>query len=153
MLVGKGIVYDTGGADVKTGGMMAGMHRDKGGSSVVAGFFQALAILKPKGLKVLGRMCMVRNSIGAESYVADEIIKAQSGQRVRVTNTDAEGRLAMADALNEMRIEAETAVNPCLMTLATLTGHAMKSYGNGYSALMGNQAAIDQGLVMILYYY
>jgi len=89
---------------------------------------------------------MVRNSVGAESYVADEILVARSGQRVRVVNTDAEGRLAMADALYELRVMAETAVKPCVCTIATLTGHAAKSYGP-YSALMGNGAALEEGWV------
>jgi leucyl aminopeptidase len=69
MLVGKGVVYDTGGADLKTGGSMPGMHRDKGGAAVVAGFFRMLAILQPRGLRVVGRMSMVRNSIGAEVQI------------------------------------------------------------------------------------
>ncbi|CAM4715040.1 unnamed protein product [Leuciscus chuanchicus] len=60
-----GITYDTGGADIKAGGVMAGMHRDKCGSAAVAGFFQILAKLKPKHLKVVGAMAMVRNSVGS----------------------------------------------------------------------------------------
>lgn len=55
--------------------------------------------LKPKNIKVVGAMSMVRNSIGENSYVADEIIKARSGKRVRIGNTDAEGRMIMADVL------------------------------------------------------
>ena len=102
-LVGKGINYDTGGADVKAGGHMAGMHRDKCGAAFVAGFFKTLTLLKPKGLKVYGSLCMARNSIGEESFVADEIITARSGKRVRIGNTDAEGRLVMADLLCEAK--------------------------------------------------
>jgi leucyl aminopeptidase len=63
-LVGKGINYDTGGADVKAGGHMSGMHRDKCGAAFVAGFFKTLEILKPQGLRVFGDLCMARNSIG-----------------------------------------------------------------------------------------
>jgi leucyl aminopeptidase len=63
-LVGKGLTYDTGGADVKYGGNMASMHRDKCGSAFVAGFFKTLELLKPKGLKVYGTLCMTRNNIG-----------------------------------------------------------------------------------------
>lgn len=72
--IGKGVTLDTGGNDVKTGGSMFGMSRDKYGSAVLVGFFAALEALKPKGLKVKGGMCMVRNSIGSNSYSCDEII-------------------------------------------------------------------------------
>ncbi|PRD22233.1 UNVERIFIED_CONTAM: lap-2 [Trichonephila clavipes] len=60
-----GVTYDTGGADIKAGGVMAGMHRDKCGASAVAGFLQTVAELKPKGVKVIGAMSMVRNSVGS----------------------------------------------------------------------------------------
>ncbi|KAK3706766.1 hypothetical protein QZH41_004505 [Actinostola sp. cb2023] len=94
LLVGKGITYDTGGADIKAGGVMAGMHRDKCGASAVAGFFQVLAKLKPKGIKVLGKLAM---------------------------------------ALNE--------INPHIITIATLTGHAVVTVGEGYSIVMDNGPA------------
>uniref|UniRef100_A0A8C8EM81 Cytosol aminopeptidase domain-containing protein n=1 Tax=Oncorhynchus tshawytscha TaxID=74940 RepID=A0A8C8EM81_ONCTS len=103
MLVGKGITYDTGGADIKAGGFMAGMHRDKCGAAAVAGFFQVLAKLKPKHLKVVGAMAMVRNSVGSDCYVADELVVSRAGRRVRVGNTDAEGRMVMVDLLCEMK--------------------------------------------------
>ncbi|VDK54358.1 unnamed protein product, partial [Cylicostephanus goldi] len=91
MMVGKGVTIDTGGADLKTGGHMWGMCRDKYGSAIVAGFFKVLDILKPRNLKAVGYMCMVRNSIGANSYTCDEVIKARSGKRIHIYNTDAEG--------------------------------------------------------------
>ncbi|WAR21736.1 YH24-like protein, partial [Mya arenaria] len=102
-LVGKGITYDTGGADIKAGGVMAGMHRDKCGAAFVAGFFKTLSVLKPKGVKIVGGLAMVRNSVGSECYVADEIITSRAGVRVRVGNTDAEGRMVMADVLCRMK--------------------------------------------------
>ncbi|KAG7157918.1 aminopeptidase-like [Homarus americanus] len=103
MLVGKGVTYDTGGADIKAGGIMAGMHRDKCGSAAVAGFMQILTKLQPQNIKVIGSMAMVRNSVGSDCYVADEIITSRAGVRVRVGNTDAEGRMAMADVLCHMK--------------------------------------------------
>lgn len=149
-LVGKGITYDTGGADVKAGGHMAGMHRDKCGAAFVAGFFKTLSILKPKGLKVYGTLCLARNSIGEECYVADEIITARSGKRVRVGNTDAEGRMVMADLLCEAKERALSEVNPQLFTIATLTGHVIRAYGPNYTAVMSNgparQSRIDYSL-------
>uniref|UniRef100_A0A4W6C8E0 Zgc:152830 n=1 Tax=Lates calcarifer TaxID=8187 RepID=A0A4W6C8E0_LATCA len=133
MLVGKGITYDTGGADIKAGGVMAGMHRDKCGAAAVAGFFQTLAKLKPKHLKVVGSMAMVRNSVGADCYVADELVVSRAGRRVRVGNTDAEGRMVMVDLLCEMKEKAVCETSPQLFTIATLTGHAIRAMGPNYS--------------------
>lgn len=102
LLVGKGVTYDTGGADVKAGGHMAGMSRDKCGAAAVAGFLKLVAQRRPDDVHVIGVLCLVRNSIGEDCYVADEVITARSGARVRVGNTDAEGRMCMSDALNEV---------------------------------------------------
>lgn len=140
-LVGKGITYDTGGADIKVGGSMLGMCRDKCGAAAVAGFFKMLSIYKPKGLKVVGSMSVVRNSIGSEAYVTDEIITSRAGVRVRVNNTDAEGRMVLADVLSEMKDRACNEVNPVLMTIATLTGHVIRSYSEHYSCVIGNKPA------------
>ncbi|XP_054707558.1 putative aminopeptidase W07G4.4 [Uloborus diversus] len=141
VLVGKGITYDTGGADIKAGGVMAGMHRDKCGAAAVAGFFQTLSILKPKRIKVLGGMAMVRNSVGADCYVSDEIITSRAGLRVRIGNTDAEGRMVMADVLCHMKEKVLREKNPHLFTIATLTGHACLAAGDGYSIIMENGPA------------
>lgn len=78
-------------------------------------------------------MSMVRNSIGPESYSTDEILTARSGRRIRVLNTDAEGRMAMLDPLCELRELAVNETNPFLFTVATLTGHAAMAVGPGYS--------------------
>ncbi|XP_048744457.2 putative aminopeptidase W07G4.4 [Ostrea edulis] len=140
-LVGKGVTYDTGGADIKAGGVMAGMHRDKCGAAAVAGFFKILSEMKPKGLRVVGSMAMVRNSVGANCYVADEIITSRAGVRIRVGNTDAEGRMAMADVLCQAKEQALNAVNPQLFTIATLTGHVIRAYGPNYTAILDNGPA------------
>lgn len=113
--------------------------------------------MKPEAVKVVGILAMVRNSVGENSYVADEIILARSGARVRVGNTDAEGRMIMADTLcyvsitsiftisivsevnlyslcfRQAKEQALKSVNPHLMTIATLTGHAYLTVGKGYS--------------------
>lgn len=140
LLVGKAVTFDTGGADVKVGGHMAGMSRDKGGAAAVAGFVKTIAELNPKGLKVIAYLGVVRNSIGADCFVPDEIIKAHSGVRVRIGNTDAEGRLVMADLLSHAREEAKNEVAPELMTIATLTGHAALAAGP-YSIMIENGPA------------
>lgn len=151
MLVGKGITYDTGGLDIKANGVMAGMHRDKCGAAAVAGFFKMLSILKPAGVRVVGAMCMVRNSVDADGYVADEIITSRAGARVRVGNTDAEGRMAMADVLCLMKERALSgAVDPHLFTVATLTGHAVIACGDGYTSALDNGPAQGTGFALRL---
>ncbi|WP_395341433.1 M17 family metallopeptidase [Ningiella sp. W23] len=144
-LAGKGITYDTGGADLKVNGHMAGMSRDKGGAAGVAGIMQTLALLKPTGIKVVASIAAVRNSIGADAYVPDEIITSHAGVRVRVGNTDAEGRMVLTDVLSHLREQAVLAVNPQIFSVATLTGHAAIAFGP-YTALLENQQAIEQGV-------
>ncbi|GFR94799.1 aminopeptidase isoform x1, partial [Elysia marginata] len=102
-IVGKGITFDSGGATLKFGTRMIGMSRDKSGAAAVAGFMKVLSLEKPKHLRVVGAMSVVRNSIGEESYVVDEVITSRAGVRVRVSNTDAEGRMVMADVLCRMK--------------------------------------------------
>lgn len=149
MFVGKGVTYDTGGADIKAGGIMAGMSRDKCGAAGVAGFMKVVDELKPEHVKVVAALCMVRNSVGENCYVADEVVTARSGVRVRVGNTDAEGRMAMADSLCRMRELAAGNPNPHLFTVATLTGHAVLAVGN-YSIVQDNGLARKEGSALKL---
>lgn len=139
---GKGVTYDTGGADLKTGGGMVGMSMDKGGAAGVAGFFAALAEAKPKGLRATALLGCVRNSIGADAYVADEIIESRGGVRVVIGNTDAEGRMVLGDLLAALREEAVRAADPVMFSVATLTGHVGRAYGP-YACVMGNGAAVE----------
>jgi leucyl aminopeptidase len=152
MFVGKGLVYDTGGADLKVGGFMAGMSRDKGGAASVAGFMKAVAQAQPAGVKVVAFLAVVRNSIGSDCFVPDEIINTREGVRVRIGNTDAEGRLAMGDLLSELKDQALKEVNPILFTVATLTGHAARAMGP-YSAYVENgpacQANVSRELAQV----
>lgn len=144
LFVGKGVTYDTGGADIKANGVMAGMSRDKCGAAAVAGFLKLVSLLKPKHLKVIGGLSMVRNSVGENCYVSDEVIMSRAKQRVRIGNTDAEGRMIMADVLCYMKeqvLNGQASVNPHLMTIATLTGHAVLAVGVGYSIAMDNGPA------------
>jgi len=87
-------------------------------------------------------MAMVRNSIGPNGYVADELITSRAGVRVRVGNTDAEGRMAMVDvvAFYKEQIIREKLVNPEMFTIATLTGHACLAVGD-YSTILDNGPA------------
>jgi leucyl aminopeptidase len=140
LFAGKGLTYDTGGADLKTDGHMAGMSRDKGGAAAVAGVFRVLAERKPKGVRVIGLLGAVRNSIGSDSYVTDEIIRSRAGVRVRIGNTDAEGRLVLADLLGALREEVADGHEGTLFSIATLTGHAALAHGP-YTAILENGAA------------
>jgi leucyl aminopeptidase len=140
LLAGKGLTYDTGGADLKAGGVMAGMSRDKGGAAAVAGFVHAIAALAPRGLRVVAELGVVRNSIGADSFVSDEIIPSHAGVRVRIGNTDAEGRLVLADLLSHLRERALGEPRPHVMSIATLTGHAARAVGV-YSIAIDNRPA------------
>jgi leucyl aminopeptidase len=129
LLAGKGLTYDTGGADLKTGGVMAGMSRDKGGAAAVAGLVLAAAKLGIKGVRLVAELGVVRNSIGSDAFVADEIIRSHAGCRVRIGNTDAEGRLVLADLLSHLRAAAIESDAPELFSVATLTGHAGRAVG------------------------
>lgn len=142
-LVGKGVTYDTGGSDIKSGGIMAGMHRDKCGSAAVAGFFETLDKLRPKNIRVYGVMAMVRNSIGPNGYVADELVDSRAGVRLRVGNTDAEGRMAMVDFLTyyKEKIIKENIRDAEMYTIATLTGHCCMAVGFNYSIILDNGTA------------
>lgn len=144
ILAGKGVTYDTGGADLKTDGHMAGMSRDKGGAAAVAGLLRTVAALGLPGVRVIGLLGMVRNSIGEDAFVSDEIIRSRAGVRVRIGNTDAEGRLVLADLLAEGKELAEGAPNPTLMSIATLTGHVYRAHGP-YVGLINNAASQARG--------
>jgi len=146
-LVGKGITYDTGGADIKAGGVMAGMSRDKCGAASSCGVMAAVAAMKPQGVKVVAALCMVRNSVGSNCYVSDEIITSRAGVRIRVGNTDAEGRMAMVDVLCRAKELALADPDPQLFTIATLTGHACLAVGD-YSTIMDNGPAKAAGTAL-----
>ncbi len=141
LLAGKGVTYDTGGADLKTDGHMAGMSRDKGGAGAVAGLVRAAAALGLEGVRIVGLLGLVRNSIGEEAFVSDEIIRSRGGVRVRIGNTDAEGRLVLADLLALAReLAMSGAADPILISIATLTGHVYRAHGP-YTGAICNSAA------------
>ncbi|WP_028112116.1 peptidase M17 [Ferrimonas kyonanensis] len=140
LIAGKGVTFDTGGADLKVGGSMAGMSRDKGGAAAAAGLMKAVAMLQPKGIRIIAELGLVRNSIGSDAFVPDEIITGHAGAKVRIGNTDAEGRLVLADLLSHLRQQADQAVNPRVFSLATLTGHVGRAYGP-YTGVVENSVA------------
>jgi leucyl aminopeptidase len=129
LLAGKGLTYDSGGADLKVNGAMAGMSRDKGGAAAVAGLVLAAAKLGLKGVHLVAELGCVRNSIGSDAFVSDEIVTSHAGCRVRIGNTDAEGRLVLADLLSHLRVASRRTKAPELFSVATLTGHAGRAVG------------------------
>lgn len=149
LFAGKGVVYDTGGSDLKVGGHMAGMSRDKSGAAAVIGLFVAAARLRPPRVHLVAEVGMVRNSPGPDAYVTDEILTSHAGVRVRVGNTDAEGRLVLADLLSHLRGDALGAVSPVLFSVATLTGHAGRAVGQ-YGLAVENRPARSAGMAAAL---
>ncbi|KAJ3275123.1 Cytosol aminopeptidase, catalytic domain [Terramyces sp. JEL0728] len=144
-LVGKGVTYDTGGADIKADGHMRGMSRDKCGAAVAAGFMKTIGLVAPTDINVTADLGFVRNSSGAGNYVSDEVIKSRAGVRCLIGNTDAEGRMVMADLVclaKERALTEEYNKTPSrIMTIATLTGHAYFAVGEGYTLSLDNGPA------------
>lgn len=145
VFAGKGVTYDMGGADLKVEGAMAGMSRDKGGAAAVAGIVYAAAALRLP-VRIEAFLGLVRNSIGEDAFVSDEIIRSRAGVRVRIGNTDAEGRLVLADLLARGREVAKDLPLPTLVSIATLTGHVYRAYGP-YVGAIANGTATRAGLV------
>lgn len=133
VLVGKGIVYDTGGLSLKpTPQSMDFMKCDMAGSAVVAGVMNAVAELNLP-LHVVGLVPATDNWIGENSYAPGDVITMYSGTTVEVMNTDAEGRLVLADALHyAKKLKPELVID-----FATLTGAAVRAIGPYASAMMG----------------
>ncbi|HMA79204.1 MAG TPA: leucyl aminopeptidase family protein, partial [Candidatus Paceibacterota bacterium] len=142
VLVGKGITYDTGGLNVKPSGAMHDMHLDMSGGAAVIGAMQAIAKLKLK-LNVVGIVAAAENSVSAEAMRAGDIFTAMNGKTVEVLHTDAEGRLALADALTySERFKPKTIVD-----VATLTGAALVALGQQASAIMTTNDELQRLLV------
>lgn len=132
ILVGKTMTYDTGGLSLKINNGMVGMKRDKDGGCAVLGAMHAIAtVIKPKR-PVVALLSVAENSISDEAYRPDDVLTYRNGVTVEVTNTDAEGRLVLADALC-WACEQE---NPAyIIDLATLTGGVVVALGSTYAGM------------------
>lgn len=125
LLVGKAITFDTGGYSLKVGGTMKGMKYDKCGGAAVIGIMEALARLKVKQ-RVIALIACAENMVDTDAYRVDDILTLANGVTVEVTNTDAEGRLVLADALAYgTKVYRPKAV----LDLATLTGGVRVALG------------------------
>ena len=132
--VGKGVCFDTGGISLKPAKFMEEMKYDMAGSAVVAGLIQTLAIRKAK-VNAVGVVGLVENMPGGNAQRPGDIVKAYNGKTIEVLNTDAEGRLVLADALSF----AEAKFKPRFMVdLATLTGAIIMALGEEYAGLFSN---------------
>ena len=133
VLVGKGLTFDSGGISIKPAGKMDEMKYDMCGSSVVLGVFKALALLKPE-LNVVGIIPSTENLNGAKAYKPGDILKAYNGKTIEVLNTDAEGRLILADGLSY----ASKHYDPeYILDFATLTGAVLVALGHIATGIMG----------------
>ncbi|MER0237968.1 leucyl aminopeptidase [Fulvimarina sp. MAC8] len=132
--VGKGVVFDTGGISIKPAGSMDEMKGDMGGSAAVVGVMHALAARKAK-VNAIGIIGLVENSVDGNAQRPGDIVTAMSGTTIEVLNTDAEGRLVLADALwyCQDRFRPKFMVN-----LATLTGAIVVALGNHQAGLFSN---------------
>ncbi len=132
VLVGKTMTYDTGGLSLKVNNGMVGMKRDKDGGCAVLGAMHAIAtVIKPKR-RVIALLAIAENSISDEAYRPDDVLTFRNGVTVEVTNTDAEGRLVMADAL----CWACDKENPAaVVDIATLTGGVVVALGSTFAGL------------------
>jgi leucyl aminopeptidase len=125
-LVGKGLTIDTGGYSLKTGGSMVGMKMDMCGSAAVVGTMQALAEQK-SATKVVAIVGLAENKIAHDAMVCDDIIKSMAGKTIEVGNTDAEGRLVLADCMTYLQRNYSPHT---MIDLATLTGACMVALGH-----------------------
>ena len=132
-LVGKGITFDAGGLSIKTAAGMSTMKCDMAGGAAVIGAMSALPSLKPD-VNVKAWVPMTDNMLGGDATRVGDVLRIRNGKTVEVLNTDAEGRLILADGLSL----ASEAKPDAVIDLATLTGAAVVSLGNDYSALMSN---------------
>ena len=140
--VGKGVCFDTGGISLKPAKFMEDMTYDMAGSAVVVGLMKNLALRKAK-LNAVGVVGLVENMPGGNAQRPGDIVKSYSGKTIEVLNTDAEGRLVLADAMSF----TEKKFNPSLMVdLATLTGAIIVALGSEYAGLFSNNDKLSKQL-------
>ncbi len=142
-LVGKGVTFDSGGISLKPGAGMEDMKWDMGGAGAVAGAMKALATRKAK-VNVVGVMGLVENMPDANAQRPGDVVTSMSGQTIEILNTDAEGRLVLADAITWTQA---TFRPKTIIDLATLTGAMIVSLGNEYGGLFANDDALADKLL------
>ena len=138
-IVGKSVIFDTGGYQVKPGDYMVTMKGDMTGGAVVLAAMQALSELQPQNIEVSAYLAATPNKIDSDAMIPDSIVNTTCGKKVEIRHTDAEGRLTLIDAVSKA---VENKPHE-IITIATLTGSA--SAAVGYTiALMGNNEALRE---------
>lgn len=140
--VGKGVTFDTGGVSIKPAGGMEDMKGDMGGAAAVTGLMHALAARKARA-NVVGIIGLVENAVDGKAQRPGDIVEAMSGTTIEILNTDAEGRLVLADALwyCQQRFKPQFMVN-----LATLTGAILVALGHHHAGLFSNNDELAERL-------
>ena len=141
VLVGKGVTFDSGGISLKPGPGMEAMKMDMCGAAAVVGAFEAVSRLKLK-INLIGLIPVVENMPSGKAMKPGDIIKSYSGITIEVANTDAEGRLILADALDYAANYKPKAV----VDAATLTGAAVITFGHNVAGVMGTDTALIKKL-------
>jgi leucyl aminopeptidase len=141
--VGKGVTFDTGGISIKPAAGMEAMKWDMGGAGAVAGAMKALALRKAKA-NVVGICGLVENMPGGNAQRPGDVVTTMSGQTVEVINTDAEGRLVLADAVAYVQ---RTFKPDAIIDLATLTGAILVALGHEWAGLYSNNEELASELL------
>jgi probable aminopeptidase NPEPL1 len=142
-LVGKGVIYDTGGLNIKVQNFMCNMKADMGGAAAVLGAFLAL-VKTGCSDKVYCLLCLAENAVGPNSYRPDDILTFHSGKTVEINNTDAEGRLVLADGVS---YAARNLKADLVIDAATLTGAALITTGQIVSCTVSNRDGVEAASV------
>lgn len=141
-IVGKGITFDSGGLNLKPTGSIETMRCDMSGSAAVLGTMKALSLLKPK-INVTGVVAAAHSAIGSDAFFPGDVYKSYSGKTVEIKNTDAEGRLVLADAISYVQKHfAPTEI----IDLATLTGAIVISLGDLCAGIFSNNDKLAENL-------
>ncbi|OHC46328.1 MAG: leucyl aminopeptidase [Rhodobacteraceae bacterium GWE1_64_9] len=142
-LIGKGVVFDTGGISIKPAGGMEEMTMDMGGAGTVAGVMRTLALRKAKA-NVVGIVGLVENMPDGRAQRPGDVVKSMKGDTIEVINTDAEGRLVLADVM----WYAQERFKPCgMIDLATLTGAIIIALGHENTGVFSNNDAFCEGFL------
>ncbi len=141
--VGKGVCFDTGGYSLKPAKFMEDMTYDMAGSATVVGLMMSLALRKAK-VNAVGVVGLVENMVSGNAQRPGDIVKSYSGKTIEILNTDAEGRLVLADALTftEKKFKPKFIID-----LATLTGAIIVSLGSEYAGLFSNNDELSKQLI------
>lgn len=141
--IGKGVCFDTGGISLKPAKFMEDMKYDMAGAGTVIGLMKTLALRKSKSY-VVGAVALVENMPGGSAQRPGDIVKSYSGKTIEVLNTDAEGRLILADAIYYIDEKYKPEL---IVDLATLTGAIVVSLGSEYAGLFSNNDKLSEKLI------